>query len=128
MPPIRRNNMAKKKLRLPLRAHFWRGKHWEAIRQAESRPGDGLRLISLIRNHLRDYSAHPNGNPMAARKTAYTLILRMAELTDEMGVAQQQVTGKTLAWPQLYENCMRHMWPEFPKEIRREIIRQSREK
>lgn len=124
----RRMENVQKQLRLPLRAHLWRGKHWAEIQKAESRPGDALRLVQHIRQSVAEFVMRPNPTAAFTRRTAYRIIVRVSELADEMRAAEKAVGRPPRAWNQVYANCMRHCWSLFPSSIRSEIIALSRKK
>ncbi|MFH0955164.1 MAG: hypothetical protein V1777_03600 [Candidatus Micrarchaeota archaeon] len=128
MPNNAKPLLNNRKLRLPLWAHLWRGKHRLFLREIEARRGDGARLVRLIKERIEKYNhlQSPN-NPKELKKAAHQLILRVSELTDEMQKAELAV-GHKRHWGAVYRDYFNAFWPEIQSPLRREIIRQSRKK
>ena len=121
---------------LPDSVHTWRGQHWDLVKKLEATKGDGLRIIRNLKKILEVHGrgiAEKRMNPKKLHNQAFVIEKLLAEMTDEILMAEGKIPRDIPKdanygdlWNQYYINALRHFWPQFSPELKRELLRQIR--
>ncbi len=121
---------------LPNSVHTWRGQYWSWVRKLEATKGDGLRIIRNLKKILEVHARGIAEKRMNSRKLyiqAFEIEKLLSEMTDEVLMAEGKIPRDLPVdanygdlWNQYYINALRHFWPQFSPELKKEILKQIR--
>lgn len=115
---------------LPETVHRWRGRNWRQLQKVESVRGHTLKVVEKVTRKLKEFEALKSRGPIPTRKIRQItrgLIVLFTEMTDEWQQMHVDQGRPTQPWTTTYRNFLLHYWKRLPREIRREIIRQTKE-
>ena len=114
---------------LPDNVHFWRGKHWTMIARLNQRRGGGIKKVKSVMRIITAFNERKERGLLTPRNVtaaAQALMGVAAEITDEVIWRMEQGSMPHESWNDHYVDCLKHFWGRIPRELRHEIIHQSK--